>query len=288
MKKQLLLLLKTGISAVLLYLIFLKIPFSEVSQTLLKAQWGFLVLALLFFTISKALAAYRLQYFWRAIGVHFSHSYNLKLYLLGMFYNLFLPGGIGGDAYKGYVVKKAYKTPTKKIFGVLLVDRLSGLLILCVFSALLAAMGVHEILSPFKYLFVVAIPLGILVYYLGVKKIYSYTLAVFWKAFALSAGVQMAQLIAAAFILLALGQDQEFGVYLLVFLVSSIVAVIPLTIGGIGSRELTFLYGAQWLALDYKTAIAMSLLFFFITAVVSITGIVYHFKALPEPGKNTK
>lgn len=288
MKKQLLLLLKTGISAVLLYLIFLKIPFSEVSQTLLKAQWGFLVLALLFFTISKALAAYRLQYFWRAIGVHFSHSYNLKLYLLGMFYNLFLPGGIGGDAYKGYVVKKAYKTPTKKIFGVLLVDRLSGLLLLCVFSALLAAMGVHEILSPFRYLFVVAIPLGILVYYLGVKKIYSYTLAVFWKAFALSAGVQMAQLIAAAFILLALGQDQEFGVYLLVFLVSSIVAVIPLTIGGIGSRELTFLYGAQWLALDYKTAIAMSLLFFFITAAVSITGIVYHFRALPEPGKNTK
>jgi len=288
MKKQLLLLLKTGISAVLLYLIFLKIPFSEVSQTLLKAQWGFLVLAFLFFTISKALAAYRLQYFWRAIGVHFSHSYNLKLYLLGMFYNLFLPGGIGGDAYKGYVVKKAYKTPTKKIFGVLLVDRLSGLLLLCVFSALLAAMGVHEILSPFRYLFVVAIPLEILVYYLGVKKIYSYTLAVFWKAFALSAGVQMAQLIAAAFILLALGQDQEFGVYLLVFLVSSIVAVIPLTIGGIGSRELTFLYGAQWLALDYKTAIAMSLLFFFITAAVSITGIVYHFRALPEPGKNTK
>jgi len=288
MKKQLLLLLKTGISAVLLYLIFLKIPFSEVSQTLLKAQWGFLVLALLFFTISKALAAYRLQYFWRAIGVHFSHSYNLKLYLLGMFYNLFLPGGIGGDAYKGYVVKKAYKTPTKKIFGVLLVDRLSGLLLLCVFSALLAAMGVHEILSPFRYLFVVAIPLGILVYYLGVKKIYSYTLAVFWKAFALSAGVQMTQLIAAAFILLALGQDQEFGLYLLVFLVSSIVAVIPLTIGGIGSRELTFLYGAQWLALDYKTAIAMSLLFFFITAAVSITGIVYHFRALPEPGKNTK
>ena len=288
MKKQLLLLLKIGISAVLLYLIFLKIPFSEVSQTLLKVQWGFLVLALLFFTISKVLAAYRLQYFWRSIGVHFSHSYNLKLYLLGMFYNLFLPGGIGGDAYKGYAVKKAYKTPTKKILGVLLLDRLSGLLLLCVFSALLAALGVHEILSPFRYLFVVAIPLGILVYYLGVKKIYPYTLRVFWKAFALSAGVQMAQLIAAAFILLSLGQEQEFGVYLLVFLVSSIVAVIPLTIGGIGSRELTFLYGAQWLTLDYNTAIAMSLLFFFITAAVSITGIAYHFKSLPAPGKNTK
>ena len=117
---------------------------------------------------------------------------------------------------------------------------------------------------------------------------YPYTLAVFWKAFALSVGVQVSQLVAAFFILWALGQNQEIGMYLLVFLISSIVAVIPLTIGGIGSRELTFLYGAQWLALDYKTAIAMSLLFFFITASVSITGMVYHFRTLPEPGKNTK
>tara|TARA_B110000977_G_C11021857_1_gene471647 strand:- start:109 stop:975 length:867 start_codon:yes stop_codon:yes gene_type:complete len=288
MKKKALLFLKIGISAVLIYLIFLKIPFSEVSQTLLKVHWGFLLLALLFFIISKVLAAYRLQYFWRSIGVHLSHSYNLKLYLLGMFYNLFLPGGIGGDAYKGYLVKKTFETPTKKIFGALLVDRLSGLLLLSVFSALLAAIGIHEILSPFRCLFVLAIPLGILVYYLGVKKMYPYTLAVFWKAFALSVGVQVSQLVAAFFILWALGQNQEIGMYLLVFLISSIVAVIPLTIGGIGSRELTFLYGAQWLALDYKTAIAMSLLFFFITASVSITGMVYHFRSLPEPGKNTK
>ena len=31
-----------------------------------------------------------------------------------MFYNLFLPGGIGGDAYKGYVIQKKYKPAPKK------------------------------------------------------------------------------------------------------------------------------------------------------------------------------
>ena len=53
MKKKALLFLKIGISAVLLYLIFLKIPFSEVSQTLLKAHWGYLGLGTLFFFLSK-------------------------------------------------------------------------------------------------------------------------------------------------------------------------------------------------------------------------------------------
>ena len=213
---------------------------------------------------------------------------SILAYLLGMFYNLFLPGGIGGDAYKWYVIKKTFQTPTKKIFGALLVDRLSGLLLLCVFSAFIAAIGIHELLSPFRYLFLLAVPLGVLVYYIGLKKIYPYTLAVFWKTFVYSAGVQLSQLITALCILWALDQTQDIGLYFLVFLISSIVAIIPLTIGGIGSRELTFLYGAQWLALDYKTAIAMSLLFFFITASVSLTGMVYHFRSLPEPGKNTK
>lgn len=288
MKKKLLLLLKIGISAVLLYLIFLKIPFGEVYTTLWRVHWGFLSLGAFFFVLSKLIAAYRLQLFWQSIEVFLGNVYHLKLYLLGMFYNLFLPGGIGGDAYKGYVIKKTFQSPTKKIFGVLLVDRLSGLLLLCVLSALLPVFGVHEMFSPFKYFLLAAIPLGIGVFYVAIKKIYPYTLRVFWKAFALSAGVQMAQLTAAFFILMALGTKGALGAYLLVFLISSIVAVIPMTIGGIGSRELTFLYGAQWLSLDYSNAIAMSLLFFFITAAVSLTGIRYHFGSLAAPGKYTK
>lgn len=31
-----------------------------------------------------------------------------------MFYNLFLPGGIGGDAYKGYVIQKNINRAPRK------------------------------------------------------------------------------------------------------------------------------------------------------------------------------
>jgi hypothetical protein len=61
-------------------------------------------------------------------------------------------------------------------------------------------------------------------------------------------------------------------------LISSIVSVIQLTIGGIGSREVTFLYGATLLGLDTNTSVGVSVLFFLITAVISLIGIYYHFK----------
>ena len=63
--------------------------------------------------------------------------------------------------------------------------------------------------------------------------------------------------------------------YLFVFLISSMVAVLPLTIGGIGSREVTFMLGAQWLGLDLNLSIALSLLFYLITAFTSFWGIIY-------------
>ena len=66
--------------------------------------------------------------------------------------------------------------------------------------------------------------------------------------------------------------------YLFIFLVSSIVSVIPLTLGGIGSREVTFFYGATLLNLDENTSIGISMVFFLITAFVSLFGIFYHFK----------
>jgi uncharacterized membrane protein YbhN (UPF0104 family) len=88
------------------------------------------------------------------------------------------------------------------------------------------------------------------------------------------------QLAETYFILMAINHTNNTGAYLFVFLISSIVAVIPFTIGGIGSRELTFLYGAQWFHLDVNASIAISLIFFIITAIVSLFGIVYSFNPL--------
>ena len=58
--------------------------------------------------------------------------------------------------------------------------------------------------------------------------------------------VQLMQLICAYLILLGLGSSAQLG-YLFVFTLSSIVAVFPLTIGGVGAREHVFIYSYDYM-----------------------------------------
>ena len=278
LRKQGLTALKILISVALIYFIFNKLNVAEVVETFKKANPLYLLFALVFFAISKVIAAYRLNLYFHELKVLLTQKSNLKLYLLGMFYNLFLPGGIGGDAYKGYVIKKSFEVETKKVVAVLVLDRLSGLLLLFIYACALAMVINNDDLANFKILIGFAIPLSMVVFYFLNAKFFDYVLPVFWKSIAYSAFVQLSQLVCVFFILKSLGIESNGVAYLLIFLISSIVSVIPLTIGGIGSRELTFFYGAAWLGLTETTSVGISILFFLITALVSLFGILYHFK----------
>jgi len=277
-RKKLITAIKIIVSAALIYFIFTKINFADVVETLKRSKTLYLILGILLFVLSKVLAAFRLNLYFHQIDVKITRASNLKLYLLGMFYNLFLPGGIGGDAFKGYVIQKKYKSGTKRVVSVLLLDRLSGMLLIFIYSCILAILMPHSVFEGYTWLFAMAIPTGIIVFWWLNKKLFAYALPVFRKSFGYSVLVQFSQLICILCILKALFVSGQWFEYLFIFLVSSIVSVVPLTVGGIGSREVTFLYGAEWLALDANTSIGISFIFFLITALVSLFGIVYHFK----------
>ncbi|MGB3151142.1 MAG: lysylphosphatidylglycerol synthase domain-containing protein, partial [Maribacter sp.] len=95
-----------------------------------------------------------------------------------------------------------------------------------------------------------------------------------------SALLQLAQLASVWFIMKALGIELDHLAYLVIFLISSIVSVLPLTIGGIGSREVTFFYGATFLNLNENISVSISVVFFLITALISLIGVWYHFKKI--------
>ncbi len=277
-RKKLITVLKIVISIALIYFVITKIDLQEVLDILKKTKLSYLFPALVFFILSKVLAAFRLNLYFHQIRISLSQKSNLELYLLGMFYNLFLPGGIGGDAYKGYLIKKNFEVGTKQVVSVLVLDRLSGLLLLFVYACILALLLNAQAFVNIKWLFLLAILGSVSVFWWVNRRFFGYVLPIFWKSFGFSALVQLAQLISVYFILKALYLTTGIVPYLFIFLISSIVAVLPLTIGGIGSREVTFFYGATLLSLDENTSVSISMVFFLITALVSFFGIVYHFK----------
>src|SRR5215475_1935715 len=130
LSKYLKLLLKIGVTTVCFWYISKKIDFHAAKEAFLKANWLWLLLAVILLILSKLFSAFRLNIYFRNINIHLPGWQNIKLYWLGMFYNLFLPGSIGGDAYKVILLTKKYSIPYKKTAAAVLLDRFSGLLAL--------------------------------------------------------------------------------------------------------------------------------------------------------------
>ena len=275
-KNQLKTVLKLLLTGLAFYLVFRKIDTVQLWQITKTIQWFWLIPAVLLFVLSKVFTALRLNLYFRNIGLEISEKLNFRLYLVGMFYNLFLPGGIGGDGYKIYLLNKQYKTSVKSLVQSALLDRLGGLvsIVFLLFGFFLMVDVKVDFLENelWNGFMVSGLILTIPAFWLVQKFFFKDFLLSFWPANAWSMAGQLAQLICAWFILQSLGVTENILAYQLVFLLSSIVAVLPLTIGGVGARELVFVYAHTYAGIDEAAAVAFSLIFFLISAAVSLVG----------------
>ena len=276
LKNQLKTALKILLTGGALYLVFQKIDTAQLLQLSKNLSWPWLLPAIALFVGSKVATAIRLNHYFANIHLLLSAWENWRLYLIGMFYNLFLPGGIGGDGYKVYLLNKDFKTPVKELLKASLLDRLGGLV--AIVALLLALLGLIEL--PWQGFatwtskaLLLAAALGVVpAFWLLQKVLFSNFLPSFWQGIIWSLVGQLAQMASVFCLLLALGVQDNFLAYQAVFLLSSIVAVLPLTIGGVGARELVVVYAHSYAGIQETEAVAFSLLFFLISAAVSLSG----------------
>ena len=276
LKNQLKTALKILLTGGALYLVFQKIDTDNLLQLSKTLSWGWLIPAIALFVGSKVATAIRLNAYFANIHISLSFWENWRLYLIGMFYNLFLPGGIGGDGYKVYLLNIQFKTPVKELLKASLLDRLGGLI--AILALLFGMLLLIDLPLPFgepkmgKILFAIG-AIGIVPgFWLLQKFLFSNFLPSFWQGIFWSLVGQLAQMAAVVCLLLALGVQDKFLAYQAVFLLSSIVAVLPLTIGGVGARELVVVYAHSYAGIQETEAVAFSLLFFLISAAVSLSG----------------
>jgi hypothetical protein len=276
------LLLKFAVTALALYLVFTKVSLNDLKEVFTKSDPLFLFLGFLSFFISIVISAWRLNTFFKGINLNLPELYNFKLYLLGMFYNISLPGGIGGDGYKIYFLRKKYQVKGRKLLSCVFFDRLSGLWALCLITAALVIF-IPKLGIP-NWIPILVVIIGTIIYYLIMRRFFNdYAYSFIFKHLK-ALGVQSLQVICAICILYGLHFEGKFSPYLLLFLLSQIVAVIPLSIGGLGAREVVFMYGSDFFHLDSHRAILISLISYFISAIISLLGsyFTFHPKALGE------
>jgi uncharacterized protein (TIRG00374 family) len=138
MKKILLTLLQLAVTGGLLYWVFHDPAVrAAMGVAIREAHYRWILAAIIAYIIVEVAAAWRWKILLKVQDINLSNARIAGLFLIGMFYNQFLPGGTGGDIVKTYLLWK--ETPGKKPGALLAVlfDRMIGLIALIIITGVL-------------------------------------------------------------------------------------------------------------------------------------------------------
>ena len=136
---------------------------SEMRQALAHARFQWLAAGILSYLVVEAAAAFRWHVLLKVQGIRLTLPRLAGLFLIGMFYNQFLPGGTGGDIIKSYLLLKETDRKAGALLAVVF-DRFIGLVALVVITVTLVSMR-FDLLSQThetrRYLWILIILLGV-------------------------------------------------------------------------------------------------------------------------------
>jgi hypothetical protein len=134
-RKQLGNLLKIGISAGLLAWVLPRIGLNQIWREIRSAHLGWLGAAFALNVLGTALRAYRWRALLTGLGLRVPIERLIRLYFVGTFFNTFLPSGFGGDLVRAIEVSDGGQH-AHEAAGTVLVDRLTGILVLLALALL--------------------------------------------------------------------------------------------------------------------------------------------------------
>lgn len=274
--------LKYPIALALLALLLSQLDLTALLNILKDADPLLLLAGLGCFTISQIGAVWRMNAYYRWNGRAIDAAYSLKLHYVAMFYNIVLPGGIGGDAYKVYVLKKNAQYPAREGIRIQLITRLNGLLVLIASLIVLGGFLPLPVQDVLLLAAVIAALTALLsLYLLIIPWLLRFPRSQELRAIPYSIWVQGANLLSMICVWLALGGEGESIGYLILFQIAAVAGMIPITVGGLGIREFTFFYGAGLLSsgfgfsLSPEMGVSISLLMFVIALMTALGGFIW-------------
>lgn len=156
MKKHLITVAKIIVSTALIILLINKLGFRDILLQFQTANFWWLFLAIFIFTVSNFLGALQWFLLLRARNINLSFSHVLSYYYVGLFFNNFLIGYIGGDAIRIYDITKQSGDSSSAVSTVFL-DRFMGFVLLTTLAMIAGLIWQNMLESKTMLLIIVVI-----------------------------------------------------------------------------------------------------------------------------------
>jgi len=223
--------------------------------------------------------------------------------LIGFFFNNFLPTSIGGDVFRTYDAAKKANIPIETSASIIIVERFSGVISASTYAVIalflgFTAIGNRSFIIPVIIFFIICIIIAFLILnpsilrlnklinkikflkkvkeklanvyftFLSFKKFKWVLVRVLIYSFLLQFAVILNYFLAAK----SLGIDLNLTAFIFIVPVVTIIAMVPISIGGIGIRENTLVFIITAMGVGSEQAAICALLIFLMLIFIGIIG----------------
>ncbi|HET6464336.1 MAG TPA: lysylphosphatidylglycerol synthase transmembrane domain-containing protein [Nitrospiria bacterium] len=295
-------LIRVCLSLILLGYLFQKTDLSKFSEIFRTLDLTTYVVSLISYTLLFIPLSYRWQILLQALGIRVPLERLLTTYLVGVFFNNFLPTAIGGDFVRGLDLYR-FTQKGKEAAVSVMAERFLGLAALLVIAVTALAFSYSSLQDPFLIWLILISALGYLIILLGLctptlfiltaKMLQQLKLQGFGQKllkipeaitlykssprtliFSAVLSILLQALTVLIYYTLSLSLHLKISLaYLFLFFpVINIVSMAPVSLGGLGVREGMTVYLFQKVGMDPGHALGLSLAWFSIIFLTSLLG----------------
>lgn len=308
MKKYLFFLAKLSVSILLIIYIFSKTNLSAIWETLKTTNFLILILAFLLQIIGFIICAYRWKMLLKIQGVEARAGRLFLSYLVGQFFNFFLPTTVGGDLFRIYDTRAISQGAAKSAM-IIFIERLTGLFalfVIAVVASLLAPQWLGQVPGIWAMILLFVVSLGMIIFIFASPQIFS-LLRFFeklkflpqkiknlitqvseviqnfhanWKAFLnpllLAFLLQLNVAIHVYFVAQAVKIHLPVYYFFVLVPIIQVLLMIPVSFGGIGLSENIYAFFLSRLGVPIYQAVALSLLALFLRLFIGTSAVIVY------------
>ena len=282
-------------------ILYFKIDFKKLLLIIDSVQWPYLFYVVIILLIKSPINPYRWQYILKRLSINCSFKKIFNTYYLTMLLGLITPGRVGEIIFRMFILKKEGYLLNKSLVSIIL-DRLADLFFLLLFSSI--GVLVFLKLLGLKTLLIILIPLfGIILFLILIQKDFSKKLLekfflflipkkfcpnskIYFKNFIenlqkftlkdyliillLTSGTWI--IIIGSMYVLARGWNITaipFFYFALSIILARLVGLLPISIGGLGTREAILLGLFSFFSISSEKTIGFSLSMFVLAVLVN-------------------
>ena len=295
-------LLKIAVSAVLIALLLQGIGWGPIRAQIRQAAWSSLLISIALFVLSNLLGALQWHLLLRSKQIRLPFTRVLGYYHVGLFFNNFLIGNVGGDAFRIFDIRRV-SGETSGALSTVFFDRFIGffsMASLALFATLMAAkqmvtasaleailiiFGAWALASTFlfyepfakkfSWIFRLLLPVTI---HVKAKSLY-YSLHSFRREkklliqlVCISVIVQTLRILTHYFAAYSLGVREKVNYFFLLIPVIALVASLPVSLGGLGVREQSAVALFGPLGVPAARIVAFEFLAYLVGIIASLPG----------------